>query len=310
MKLINPINITESDYTTNLTNAATDHSNFTDYAVDDLCKYNCRIWKALQESGPNSPISGGYAPPSDPDSVGNPYWILVSTANTCKPFDGVVADTSTNTGTIQYTFNFTNTTVTAITLINLVGSSVNVTVNDTSGTPTEVYNTDKDIVSYSSVYDWYSYFFEDVEMNSSVSFLDLPSQYTTIEVIVTISGEGTLELGEMVLGDIVNIGRTKKSLNLGITDYSLKTTDTYGNITIVPRGFSKTLECGVETDTENLNYINTILTSLRATPVVWIASESEPFTDALVVYGYMKDYELRIPHALWGEYSIKIEGLT
>lgn len=246
----------------------------------------------------------GWGPQPDKD---NSKWQYISASNPWKAFDGVVADVVTNTAdTIQYVFDFDSIDVPGITLINLTGTNVNVTVN----TPTEVYNEDRSIITTSNVTNWYDYFFEEIEVVSSVSFLNLPTGLSNFSITITISGDGNLSVGEIIIGELIDLGKTKKDVSLGIIDYSKKNVDTFGNITIIPRGFSRTLDCGIIVETLNIEYTYNILNSVRTTPIVWVASDSTLFKGGLTIYGYMKDYELQIPHSVWGEFSIKIEGLT
>ena len=132
--------------------------------------------------------------------------------------------------------------------------------------------------------------------------------------IVTItmnSGSGVVfpGVGEIVVGDVVEIGETDFGAGLALIDFSRKTTDEFGVTTFVERAFAKRLTASVLVEKANFNTVNDLLFSLRATPTVWIPSDDADYSSA-IVYGFLRDMRAVIAYPTASLYSLEIEGLT
>lgn len=139
---------------------------------------------------------------------------------------------------------------------------------------------------------------------ASVLLTDMPaSLYAT--VTVTLTGED-LHIGTIALGAMVDIGGTQYGATVGIIDYSAKTTDAFGNTSVVRRAHSKRLNARLAILPGDVDRVARQLAAVRATPVLWIGSDEYQST---VVYGYYRDWSIDIafPTLSWG--TLTIEGL-
>jgi hypothetical protein len=73
--------------------------------------------------------------------------------------------------------------------------------------------------------------------------------------------------------------------HLIIQDYSIKTTDDFGNIVVQQRAYSKRADYDVTVETNRVSTVQKLLADIRTTPTVFIGEDDKPET---VVYGFYK----------------------
>jgi hypothetical protein len=136
--------------------------------------------------------------------------------------------------------------------------------------------------------------------------LNLPL-YVNAQLKITIAASGdTAKCGMVIMGRHKDLGRTKWEPSLGITDYSLKAADAFGNYSITQRSFAKRSSCVFEIDTPRHSEVLRLLALYRATPLLWVISE---LYNASLIYGFYKDFSLRVLDQNLSECDIAIEGL-
>jgi hypothetical protein len=59
-----------------------------------------------------------------------------------------------------------------------------------------------------------------------------------------------------------------------------------------------------------LNRVQTLLYAIRAKPSVWVATDNQQFEEALIIYGFYKDFSTTISYPSHSICSLEIEGLT
>ena len=120
----------------------------------------------------------------------------------------------------------------------------------------------------------------------------------------------TVSAGEVVFGMLSDLGDTQYGVTSGIIDYSVKSTDQYGNTTLTKRAYSKRMSAKVQLDNTQLNRVQSFLYTIRATPCVWIGSDDPRMQEPLVIYGFYKDFSTEIPYPTYSLCSLEVEGLT
>jgi hypothetical protein len=159
--------------------------------------------------------------------------------------------------------------------------------------------------SMSGVYDWYSYFFSDYYRIADTAIFDIPPYLNgVVDITLSYSG-GTVLCGGIVLGMASSLGGTAYGASLGITDYSVKTTDAYGVTSIDERDYSKRMSFDVTVPNGSTANLFRMLSSYRATPLVWVGE-----VEALFSYGFAKSFEVSIAYPMYDICTIEIEGLT
>lgn len=237
-------------------------------------------------------------------------WVRVGPTNQFAMFDNVVS--SVTSATTEFTFVIKSTSVDSIAVLNAVGNKIIAAVSDASYSETHLgnvayYRTTQ--LSGTESIDWYSYFFFDEDTQKTQAlFLDVPQEADGI-ITIRVTGSGTVSAGSVITGQIKEIGQTQYGVNTGIIDYSRKETDEFGNTTLVVRNYSKRMNAKVFLTNANLNRVQRLLYSIRATPVLWIGSTDSTFEEPLVVMGYYKDFDTEIAYPAHSLCNLSIEGL-
>lgn len=299
MKLIKPVSITDAMLiSTTVAEPAAGETAWnaaTAYSVGDLAIRTSthRVYKRK--------VAGttATAPESDPTN-----WEDFRPTLRWAMFDQEV-NTQT-TGTSPLTVTIAPGIVNSLALIELVGSQVAITVTDGAGGPT-VYSATIPLET-SSVTDWYSYFFEPFSQRGTLVLTDLPP-YASARVTISITGTGTLRCGGFVVGTVYTIGSTQYGVTAGIRDYSKKETDSAGAVQLAVGKFSKRMRARLQVSAGAAGSIQTLLSNLRATPVVWIGDDTGA-NEALTIFGFYKDFELDVSYPTVNHYSLDIEGMT
>jgi len=285
-------NITENDYSEWLVG--------TTYAVDAYVIIATttpnihKIYKSVQNSNTgNDPVTDD----------GSTWWTDYGATNRHKMFDQVNGSQSSRATPIIVEVT-PGETFNAVSVLNASCNSVQVEVTD----PTDglVYDTTANMGDDPGFTDWYGYFFDEVTSKSTAIFLDLPT-YPSATVKVTVVAETTSLVGTLIIGSQKTLGEAVHGTSVGITDYSTKGTDVFGNTTITQRSYSKRADYAIVSDTSNIDWISDLLAAYRATPLVWIGHEDLSST---IVYGYYRDFDLVYSDPVKSEFSIMVEGLT
>lgn len=270
-------------------------SSATTYAKDAFVDYGTHIYQSLVNSNLNK----------QPDT--NPTdWILVGPDNTHAMFDNQVS-TQTSSSTPLNVTVAPGVVVNSLALLNIEGgSNLSVVMKDGASGPT-VYSQDINLDA-TEILDWYMYFFEPYDFKSEVVITDIPA-YSNGYFSISLSGSGSVKLGHFVYGTSYTLGGTQYGASSGIRDYSVKDTDQYGNTTFVERAYSKRMEASVFMDNADLNFNMKLLSSIRAIPCVWIGSTDNRYNNALIMFGFYKDFSITINYPTYSLCSVSVEGL-
>ena len=226
MKIIKPTIITEDVLVnTNVPESPpAEYSSSTSYSEGDTCIVSSthKEYESLQDSN-----SGHYPP--DSSGGDSPFWLELGATNPWRAFDTHVGTSSTtNPSSISYTL--TPGICTGVALLDIVGASAEIKLTD----PVDglVYEENISLVDNSGVVDWYDYFFAPFSTWSSVIKMDLPP-YRQATLEVTLTGSGNVEVGELIVGEVVPLGGTQYAPSMSIIDYSKKEVDVFGNFNII-----------------------------------------------------------------------------
>ena len=170
-----------------------------------------------------------------------------------------------------------------------------------------VYDKTFSMVSDSGIDSWYDYLFEPVVRLQDLVVLDMPLHASPI-IEVTLSAPGEdVKCGTLVLGPQTNVGDTEYGATVGIQDFSRKEQDEWGNYSIVERAFRKRGTFPVIVDNSRVDTLQQLLASLRATPVLYLGTDSYTST---AIYGFYNDSKIQIAYPTESVLDIEIEGLT
>lgn len=233
-----------------------------------------------------------------------PSWILVSRINRYKMFDFAIGENTISSSPIEVTIT-PGTVANAVALFELINAAtVQVVVDD----PVDgvVYNETVTLADNTGITDFYAYFFTPISNATEASFFDLPS-YSGADITVTITGTGTIGVGELVLGRQRSLGTTLINTSLGIEDFSRKERDEFGVFRIVERRFAKLGNFDVFLENNRVNAVIRTLSEFRALPVLYVGEVSQPET---YVLGFYRDFRVLRSGPLTSEMALEIEGIV
>jgi len=298
MKLIRPVTIDDTVFQSSDVpeNDYTAWAGGTTYAAADRVIVTTGYHK-IYESVQGSNVG------NDPTTDDGTWWIEVSSTNRWKMFNAVVQEQTVQAAQIVTTLQ-SSTVVNSMAFLNVEATTIEITVTDS--VEGVVYDETFNMTSYSGIQDWYSYFFEPIIRKDQLAITDLPP-YANAEIEITINSSADAKIGALVMGQFANLGLSQHGASLSIIDYSTKTTDAQGRVTITDGPYADKMEVDVVLDTSAIGQANATLSSLRTTPAVWIAEDNN---DDLVIYGYYREFDIILSNPTISRISLEIEGLV
>lgn len=240
------------------------------------------------------------------------HWITVGATNKWSMFDQSVTSQTSGTGEVVVAVVLGKRVDSAIGL-NISAGKAQLSMVDSSGTLS--YSSSSSLVASSGVQDWYSFFYEPIIRSTDYTVTTIPVGASSGGVLVSRVSDatGTAGIGGLVLGLSKDVGVTASSAKVGITDYSVKAQDDFGNYTITPRAFNKTADFTFYLDSTDVDTLENLLSSYRATPVVYIGSNTDAGQDqynAATVYGFYKEFSIEIAYKSTSICTLSVQGLT
>lgn len=297
MRLITPIPFAPGQLiSTTATDSTPAYNPATSYGVGDIVYVGTRRYESL-EAG-----NTGNNPPDFPDK-----WLDIGPTNPYAMFDDVVSTQTTGSSPLEVVV-YPGQIFNSIAILNMSGgTSLTVEVTDTGSSGAPVIYSETISLDGSIIDDWYDYFFEPFSSRRDAVFTGIPP-YSTGQIRVTMVGGGTLAIGAMLYGNMIDLGCSAYGVRSGIRDYSVKQTDQFGNTVFVERNYSKRMTSQVMVTKVQFSKVSQVLSDIRATPTIFIGSD-DPAYDPLIIYGYVRDWNLEITYPAYSILSIEIEGL-
>ena len=199
-------------------------------------------------------------------------WLDLGPTNRWAMFDARVGTVTARTASLEVVL--APGSVDALALIDTQAETATVTL--TAGGSTVYSRTQTFNVGGVAIDNWFSWFFEPLGQKTSMLFLDLPV-YAAGQISVTLTRDNPADevfCGTLLVGRQLSLGDTEHGADIGIIDYSRKETDQFGVTSVVERAFAKRMTAKVVMPTDAIDDIHRSLAALRATPVLWIGSES------------------------------------
>lgn len=101
------------------------------------------------------------------------------------------------------------------------------------------------------------------------------------------------------------IGECLVGTSVGITDYSRKERDAFGNIILIERGYTDHITYNVQIDTERADEVRTLLASVRATLADYVGVDSMAVTK---VTGYLNNFTITLDNSYLSSLSLEVES--
>lgn len=298
MIIIKPSAVTASSLTTSNV-AETDYPAWTagTYTVGTRRIYDHKIYEVVAASTTDRPDLGAVAIPAT--------WLFVSATNRYKMFDISVGSGTVNSGSINVTITPT-TVCNSVVLFDVDGATAQLIVRTSGGTI--VYDQTVSLADYSALNGYFNYYFLPVVETGAteLAFIDIPNYSGASFQLIIDAGGGTATCGEMIIGQRSALAVTNFGTSVGIKDYSVKTIDDFGNVTITTRPYSKRADYDVTVETAQVSQFTKFLASIRSTPAVYIG---DPLRGETIVLGYYRDFSVVLSNPSISECSMSVEGL-
>lgn len=231
-------------------------------------------------------------------------WLELGATNRWKLFDVSVGSQTVNAGSIDMTLQGVGR-VNSLALLNISAASVRVVMTD----PTDgvVYDRTFSLIAKSGVRNLYAYYFEPNRRKRDFVLFGLPPYYGATVRVILMAPTGQVSCGVFVLGQSKQIGGTRWGLGLGITDYSKKEKNQFGEYIVVERAWAKRARFPLRLSTGDVDDTMETLAQYRAKPIVYVGAEQ---LGSSVIYGFYKDLDIVVPYPTFSDCSLEIEGLT
>lgn len=240
---------------------------------------------------------------NQPDLNGT-WWVQLGPTNRMKAFD-LSHSTQTRFAESAWFEIKTDKAVNSVALLAIDGlRSVRIRVIDPGyGT---VYDKTTVLWTHPDSSGWYPWTFGVRRERKAFYAMDLPS-YRTAVVLIDIEAAADAGIGVILVGQREQIGLgVLKGVRMGIRDYSRKTTNEWGEVELLKRGFARTRSLQVLCENRQLDNVDRLLSGLRATPLLWLISKTMEQPN---VYGWYSDYDIGIEYSKHFELSLNLEGL-
>ena len=231
-------------------------------------------------------------------------WLEIAPTNRWAMFDQKVGTSTTLASPLTVVVR--PSAVSGMALMELAGDQVEVTVKSSPGGTIiyhKVISLDGTVVT--DIYDW---FYADRVQQTEVLLTDLPTQYVGCEITISLTDLSAVSCGICHFGTAISIGRSTAGASVGITDYSVKNIDAFGNYTVVERAYSKRATLSVVTQKVDFNRIYRFLAGVRAVPCIYVATD-QPGYEPMIIYGFFKDFSIDVSYPDSHLCQLSIEGL-
>lgn len=247
---------------------------------------------------------------SDPDRALYPYqlpthWVEVGPTNRWAMFDESGGTYSYSSGA-NIVVSFTMDRATSIALIELTARSVRIQAT-APGYP-NYYDQTYNLGDRAIIANWYDYFTADSFLATELIVTDIPAIPNTTFTITIENNGNPLQVGNFIVGQALELGKTQYGAKIGIVDYSKKEVNEFGKATLVKRTFSKKMDVSLTVENQIVDAVAQRLSYLRATPCLWVGANG--VFESLTVYGFYRDFSIEIPRPTNSLCSLQIEGLV
>lgn len=298
MIIIKPTPITEATLTTSNV-PETDHAAWTagTYTLGTRRIYDHKIYEVVAATTTARPDIGAEAVPAS--------WLFVSATNRYKMFDISVGSGTTNPTTIDIKVT-PEVVCNAVVLFNIDGNTAQLIVRDSGNAI--VYNRTVSLTDYSGITGYFNYYFLPLGETGEfeIAFLDIPNFSGASFQLIISAGSGVATCGEMIMGQKSVLAVTNFGTSVSIKDYSVKTIDDFGNVTIIQRPYSKRADYDLTVETSQVGSFSKFLAGIRSIPAVYIG---DPLRSETIVLGYYRDFSIVLSNPSISECTMSVEGL-
>ena len=228
-------------------------------------------------------------------------WDDLGYTNKYKCLDQSLSSQTVKDGDI--TMSFIINKIDEIYLLNLIGTSLSVTVSTTDTVPIVLYDETIDLI-YKDGGTFYNYFFNDFAYKTKATFAVPIALFVKVDITIFASA-GSAKVGLVGMGQSYYIGATNYGAGIGMIDFSKKSVDSNGETYLVQSNYKATNDLAVDIPTGLTDYVYDLLILYRSTPVIFRNDQY----DSLIVFGIYSKFNILINTPTVSKMSISLESL-
>lgn len=251
----------------------------TTYASGARVIFDHGVWESVQSG------NVGHSPSLDAGE----WWVRLGATNRWRAFDERLGGLTTGGASITYSIGLPRT-LNALCFFGLGASSLRVRVV-TPGAAV-IYDRTIALATREQVGNAWEYAFTPFTLRTDVVITDMPMPAgATLEI--EINAGAAAQVGEIFIGNDIQIGETLIDTSLGIVDYSKKDRDEWGGVFIVPRPVTETVNFRFAVQTTGARRVQEIMKRITTKVCVFYAVEGDdPF--GTTVAGILRSYDLTL----------------
>ena len=236
-------------------------------------------------------------------------WVETRPTNYYSMLDGNSTSQTTRTSPLIFDVEMHNYDV--ATLMNIEASDVLFELI-LIATDEVIYSESFNTNDTSAIVDFYTYCFNEFDLTNYVYNPNLPlaGGDTKLRITVTKDGGGDVKVGRLCIGKSFYIGEVAYGVNLGLESYSVKTTDEFGNDTLVQRGAVELNSYDIRCATSKIPPLRRKAIELDAIPILFIGDETVGSNlEQLLTYGYWQNFSLVATNPTYSNISLTVKGV-
>jgi hypothetical protein len=249
-------------------------------------------------------IAGTTATAPESDLVN---WVVVGPTNKWAMWDASNSSQTQKAENFSYHIFLGASDVADTVVFDNVDADVIRLIAFTDGFSTEVYD-ETIVLKTHNVDNWYDYFFSDFVYAKTAVFDGLPPLTGMIFSVTVFKSGSIAKVGTCVVGRSRRIGWTHFGASVGLVDFSVKSTDSFGNTTFVERPYSKRMNVAIEIRSDRVDEVVNALAPYRAKPVMYLGVGGR--YASMVMLGKYQSFDVVIPGPVFSQCNLEIEGLT
>lgn len=232
-------------------------------------------------------------------------WLEIGATNRWAQFDRKVG--SKTTGATSVTTVIKPGSAEGLALLDVVGTSVDVTVRETTGGAVAYARSiDLDASIVASVYDW---MYGEYTQRLNVVLTDLPGQYPSCEITATVNSTSGGSIGVLAVGRVHALGVTEYGAGAGIINWGKVTDDGFGNREWLEGEWANRVTLPIVANRSDMARLHRQLAKVRSTPCIYIGCSLAEF-EPLVCYGVYRDLYITVPYYSVVQMNLEIDGLN
>lgn len=231
------------------------------------------------------------------------WWLPLGIENRSKMFDKSIGTQTTAADEISVTLDLQKV-VTTIALLNILGTEVQIIVNDPI--EGEILNQTIDTTEPSGR-SWWKWHFTPINRRDKILFEGLPA-YSQATITIKIKNPGaTAKCGILLIGNRVILGETQYGASVGMYDYSVKKKDDFGGYIISERPYSDIGRFQVFVNDTMYDRISQLLAKRRAQETLYIG---ESTLQSTWIYGFFERFENVFSEYGVSDCNLEVESVT